>query len=252
MRFDVITLFPDMITQALSFGISGRAIERQMVSVKTWNPRCFTDDIHKTVDDRPYGGGPGMVMMIKPLQEAIKAVKSEYTGTAKTIFLSPQGQKIDQMLINAAALEDRLILIAGRYEGIDQRFIDHEVDEEWSIGDYVISGGELAALVVIDAITRLLPGVLGDAESAVQDSYMNGLFDCPHYTRPDDFQGMLVPSILTGGNHPAIALWRLKESLGRTWLKRPDLLNRLNLSSEQQQLLEEFKTEMKKKVENNE
>ncbi|MEE9354338.1 MAG: tRNA (guanosine(37)-N1)-methyltransferase TrmD [Methylococcaceae bacterium] len=247
MRFDVITLFPEMIIQALCFGVTGRAIERQLVSVKTWNPRQFTDDPHQSVDDRPYGGGPGMVMMIKPLLQAMVAVKAGHEGTVKTVFLSPQGRKVDQQLINQATLDDRLILIAGRYEGVDQRFIDQEVDEEWSIGDYVISGGELAVLVVIDAITRLLPGVLGDAESAAQDSYMNGLLDCPHYTRPDNFQGQLVPAILTSGNHPAIAQWRLKQSLGWTWLKRPDLLKRLDLTTEQQQLLEDFKIERSKR-----
>ena len=245
MRFDVVTLFPEMITAAASYGVTGRAIERKIVSLSVWNPRDYTHDRHRTVDDRPYGGGPGMVMKYQPLHDAVKSAKSAGSGTAKVIYLSPQGKPIKQALLSEACNISQLILIAGRYEGVDERFVEMDCDDEWSVGDYVISGGELAALIVIDAVTRLLPGVLGDEESARQDSHMNGLLDYPHFTRPEQLEGCSVPDILLSGNHADIDRWRLKQALGRTWQRRPDLLNKKNLSAEQEYLLQQFKSEVK-------
>ena len=241
MRFDVITLFPEMITAAAGVGVTGKAIEKGIVELCVWNPRDFTTDIHRTVDDRSYGGGPGMVMKVQPLQDAVQQARQAARSKAKVVYLSPQGKQIDQDLINRARIQERLILVAGRYEGIDERFIESEVDEEWSLGDFVISGGELAALVVIDAMTRLMPGVLGDENSAQQDSYMNGLLDYPHYTRPDNISGYAVPQVLLSGNHAEIMRWRLKQALGRTWQRRPELLEKIELSADQKSLLEEFK-----------
>lgn len=244
MRFDVVTLFPDMVRAAAAYGVTGKAVERGQVCLQTWNPRDFTRDKHRTVDDRPYGGGPGMVMKFQPLHDAVAAAKADYPqDAAKVIYLSPQGRRIEQSLLLAASQLEGLVLVAGRYEGIDERFIATEVDEEWSLGDFVISGGELAALAVIDAITRLLPGVLGDAESAQQDSHMQGLLDCPHYTRPETIDGLAVPEVLLSGNHAAIERWRMQQALGKTWQKRPDLLAKLSLTAEQQRLLQEFKIE---------
>jgi tRNA (guanine37-N1)-methyltransferase len=243
MRFDIISLFPEMIIIAAGYGVTGKAIEQGIVDLGVWNPRDYTLDRHRTVDDRPYGGGPGMVMKIQPLQDAVRQAQQAGKAKAKVIYLSPQGKRIDQDLINQASLQHRLILVAGRYEGIDERFIESEVDEEWSLGDFVISGGELAALVVIDAISRLLPGVLGDEKSARQDSYMNGLLDCPHYTRPENYHGRAVPTVLLGGNHAEIERWRMKQALGRTWQRRADMLNKKTLTAEQASLLEEFKTD---------
>lgn len=244
MRFDVVTLFPDMVLSASAYGVTGKAIENGLVGLAAWNPRDYTHDKHRTVDDRPYGGGPGMVMKYQPLRDAVQAAKAEHLrNAAKVVYLSPQGQRIDQALLLEASQREGLILIAGRYEGIDERFIATEVDEEWSLGDFVISGGELAVLVVIDAITRLLPGVLGDAESAQQDSHMQGLLDCPHYTRPETIGDMTVPEVLLSGNHAAIERWRMRQMLGKTWQKRPDLLAKLSLTAEQRQLLQEFETE---------
>lgn len=243
LRFDVISLFPDMISSAVVHGVTGRAIERGIVSVSTWNPRDYTHDRHKTVDDRPYGGGPGMVMKYQPLHDAVEAAKHG-AGGSKVVYLSPQGKVITQALLANACALGQLILVAGRYEGIDERFVTLDCDEEWSMGDYVISGGELAALVVIDAITRLLPGVLGDEESANQDSHSDGLLDCPHYTRPESLQDLDVPKVLLGGNHAEIASWRMQQALGRTWQRRPDLLEKKNLSAEQQRLLKQFKVEV--------
>ena len=240
MRFDVITLFPEMVAAAAHCGVTGRALERGLARLVTWNPREFTHDRHRTVDDRPFGGGPGMVMKVQPLRDAIRAAKAAADAPPCVVHLSPQGALLDQAAVQRFADLPGLILVAGRYEGIDERLIDAEVDEEWSIGDYVLSGGELAALVVIDAVTRLLPGVLGDAESALQDSHANGLLDCPHYTRPEVFEGREIPAVLRGGNHEAIRRWRLKQALGRTWRRRPDLLDRKNLDKEQQALLREF------------
>ena len=242
MRFDVITLFPEMITDAAHYGVVGKALDRDLVTLQTWNPRDFSVDRHRTVDDRTYGGGPGMVMMYPPLQQALAQAKSQASsGQRRVVYLSPQGKPINQALILEACDLEQLVLLAGRYEGVDERLIEDEIDEEWSLGDFVISGGELAALVVIDAVTRLLPGVLGDEQSAQQDSYMNGLLDCPHYTRPEVVNDKRVPEVLLSGNHAKIERWRLQQALGRTWLRRPDLLDRIELNAEQEALLEEFK-----------
>ena len=240
MRFDVVTLFPDMIMSAASFGITGRAQERSIVELSVWNPRDYTHDKHRTVDDRPYGGGPGMVMKYQPLHDALSAARQAGSGSAKVVYLSPQGKPITQSLLGAATGLSQLILVAGRYEGVDERFVELDCDEEWSIGDYVISGGELAALVVIDAITRLLPGALGDEGSAQQDSHVVGLLDCPHFTRPEQVEDGAVPDVLLSGTHADISRWRMKQALGRTWLKRPDLLEKKILTTEEDNLLQEF------------
>ncbi len=245
IRFDVITLFPQMVLDAASYGVTGKAIEQEIVSLAVWNPRDYTHDKHKTVDDRPYGGGPGMVMKYPPLLDAVNAAKNQNkTGESLVVYVSPQGKPMTQALLAEVTDSSQLILVAGRYEGIDERFIENVCDEEWSLGDYVISGGELAALVVIDAVTRLIPGVLGDENSAQQDSHMNGLLDCPHYTRPEKSELGDVPGVLLSGNHEAIDRWRLKQALGRTWQRRPDLLKNNELTAEQKILLEEFKTEV--------
>lgn len=244
MRFDVVTLFPEMVTAAASHGVTGRAIERNIVSLSVWNPRDYTHDRHRTVDDRPYGGGPGMVMKYQPLHDAVNDAKRADVETTKVVYLSPQGKPITQALLSEACDVSQLILVAGRYEGIDERFVELDCDEEWSIGDYVISGGELAALVVIDAVTRLLPGVLGDKDSAQQDSHSDGLLDCPHFTRPEQIEECSVPEVLLGGNHADIERWRMKQALGRTWQRRPDLLKKKNLSAEQENLLKEFIVEL--------
>jgi tRNA (guanine37-N1)-methyltransferase len=244
MRFDVVTLFPEMVLTAASYGVTGRAIEKKIVSLSTWNPRDFTQDKHRTVDDRPYGGGPGMVMKYQPLHDSVEKAKQACTGASRVICLSPQGRPITQALISETCDVSQVILVAGRYEGIDERFVEQVCDDEWSIGDYVISGGELAALIVIDAITRLLPGVLGHEDSALQDSYMSGLLDYPHFTRPEQIEGKSVPNVLLSGNHADIDRWRLKQALGRTWLRRPDLLKKMQLSTEQQYLLQQFKNEV--------
>jgi len=245
MRFDVISLFPEMVTAAASVGVTGKALERGITSLSVWNPRDYTHDRHKTVDDRPYGGGPGMVMKYQPLHDAVNAAKQAGYESTKVVYLSPQGQPITQALLSDIKHDSQLILVAGRYEGIDERFVDLDCDEEWSIGDYVISGGELAALIVIDAITRLLPDVLGDKQSAVQDSHSDGLLDCPHFTRPEQLAGRAVPDVLMSGNHADINRWRMKQALGRTWQRRPDLLEKKPLNAEQKQLLEQFKVEVK-------
>jgi tRNA (guanine37-N1)-methyltransferase len=244
VRFDVITLFPGMIRAQSAHGIQGRAVERGLVEVVTWNPRDYTRDRHGSVDDRPYGGGPGMVMQVQPLRDTLAAARAA-AGDAPVIYLSPQGQRLTQAKVRELAGMAGIILLAGRYEGIDERVIDREVDEELSIGDYVLSGGELPALVVMDAITRLIPGALGDADSALEDSFMEGVLDYPHYTRPEEIDGLRVPEPLLGGNHAEIRRWRLKQALGRTWLRRPDLLQAAALDAEQQALLEEFIEEYK-------
>ncbi len=242
MRFDVVTLFPEMVLKAALFGVTGRAIERGLVDLAVWNPRDYALDKHRTVDDRPYGGGPGMLMMYQPLHDAVEAAKRYPTsGISRVICLSPQGTPITQALVSRMTNVSQLVLVAGRYEGIDERFIEADCDEEWSLGDFVISGGELAALVVIDAVTRLLPEVLGDQDSAQQDSYSHGLLDCPHYTRPEVIAGRSVPSVLLSGNHAEIDRWRRKQALGRTWKRRPDLLQEALLTPEQRELLREFK-----------
>ena len=240
MRFDVVTLFPDMFHAVTQHGITGRAIKRGLVDVGFWNPRDYTRDVHRTVDDRPFGGGPGMVMRVQPLRDAIHAARDAGQGAGRVVYLSPQGRRLDQAALGRMAQWTHLVLVAGRYEGIDERVIDHEVDEQWSIGDYVLSGGELPAMVLMDGVIRLLPEVLGDADSAQMDSFMNGLLDHPHYTRPDELDGRQVPEVLLSGNHQAIRRWRLKQSLGKTWLRRPDLMKAVNLDEEQRRLLAEF------------
>ena len=239
MRIDVVTLFPEMIRQAAGYGIQGRAIQRGLLELETWNPRDYSEDRHAAVDDRPYGGGPGMVMQVQPLRAAIRAARSAGSA-APVIYLSPQGRRLDQQKALELAGLERLVLVTGRYEGIDERIIDMDVDEELSIGDYVLSGGELPALVVLDAVTRLLPGALGDEDSAQNDSFMDVLLDYPHYTRPEEIDGKRVPDVLIGGNHSLIDRWRRKQALGRTWQRRPDLLEALQLDAEQQELLNEF------------
>lgn len=240
MDIAVVTLFPEMFSAVSDYGVTGRAVSSGGLAISCVNPRDFTADRHQTVDDRPYGGGPGMVMMAPPLAEAIAEAKAKVAQGAKVIYLSPQGQTLSQQRLEALAQEPALILLAGRYEGVDERLINELVDEELSIGDYVLSGGELAAMVVIDGVSRLLPGVLGHPLSAQQDSFTDGLLDCPHYTRPETYQGSSVPAVLTSGNHEAIRRWRLKQSLGRTWQRRPDLLEKCDLSEEQKLLLAEF------------
>ncbi|MDF2867043.1 MAG: tRNA (guanine-N1)-methyltransferase, partial [Gammaproteobacteria bacterium] len=219
MQFGIISLFPDMF-QTLHYGIVGRAIRNQLIAIQTWNPRDYAPDKHRTVDDRPYGGGPGMVMMVQPLQEAVHTAKLHLGQDSKVIYLSPQGQPFNQAAAKQMATQDKIIFVAGRYEGVDERFIKTVIDEEWSIGDYVLSGGELATMVMIDAIVRLLPGALGHNESAEQDSFNNGLLDCPHYTRPEVINGLSVPEVLLSGNHQAINKWRLKQALYKTQLYR--------------------------------
>ena len=244
MRFDVITLFPEMIRALAGHGIQGRAIDRGLVEIGTWNPRDYTRNRYGSVDDRPYGGGPGMVMQVQPLRDTLRAVR-EAAPAAPEIYLSPQGRRLTQTRVREMAGMAGIILLAGRYEGIDERVIDTQVDEELSLGDYVLSGGELPALVVMDAITRLIPGALGDADSAQEDSFMDGVLDYPHYTRPEEIDGMRVPEPLLGGNHAEIRRWRLKQALGRTWLRRPDLLQAAGLDAERQALLDEFIEEYK-------
>lgn len=240
MRFDVVSLFPEMFSVVRDFGVTGRAVERGLIELALWNPRDYACDRHRSVDDRPYGGGPGMVMMVEPLRHAIRAARAAITSEAKVICLSPQGRPLDQAALRGMVMRQRMILVAGRYEGIDERLIEMEVDEEYSIGDYVLSGGELAAMVLIDGVTRLLPGVLGHEDSAQQDSFERGLLDCPHYTRPEEFEGRRVPEILLGGNHAHIARWRLQQGLGRTWQRRPELLKDANLSDMERELLAAF------------
>ncbi len=244
MKYGIITLFPEII-DSLKFGITGRALKDKLIEINCWNPRDFTDNKHRTVDDRIYGGGPGMLMKVEPLVKAIDAAKKAIPG--KVVYLSPQGRAFNQTAARAMAKREAIIFVAGRYEGIDERVMETHVDEEWSIGDYVLSGGEFAACVMIDTLTRLLPGALGHVDSAEQDSFMDhGILDYPHYTRPEEFDGMKVPEVLLTGNHKTIEKWRLKQALGKTWLKRPDLLEKLNLNDEQTALLNEFICEEEK------
>jgi len=245
MRIEVVTLFPEMVETLLKFGVTGRAAERGLLQVGTCNPRDYATDRRKSVDDRPYGGGPGMVMMVEPLRSAIRAAREKAGSGAKVLCMSPQGRSLDQDGVRELAARAALVLVAGRYEGIDERLMQSEVDEEWSIGDYVLSGGELPALVMLDTLARLMPGALGDEESAAQDSFMDGLLDCPHYTRPEDMEGRRVPEVLLSGDHAAIRRWRMQQMLGRTWQRRPDLLQGKALSAEQEQLLAEFIREAK-------
>lgn len=225
----VVTLFPEMFKALTDFGVTGKAVQQQLLTVALQNPRDFATDVHKTVDDRPYGGGPGMVMKVAPLRDAINALRQQVNGARpKVIALSPQGQRVVQRDIQDLVRDQtHVIFVAGRYEGIDERLYDLEVDAEWSIGDYVISGGELAAMVIIDAVARMIPGVLGHAASAPQDSFMDGLLDCPHYTRPDEIDGLKVPEVLLSGDHAQIAKWRREQQVARTALRRPDLLEKI-------------------------
>lgn len=248
MWIGVISLFPEMFRAITEHGVTGRAVKSGLLQIECWNPRDFTHDKHRTVDDRPYGGGPGMLMMVQPLRDAIHAAKQAAGDGAKVIYLSPQGRKLTQAGVTELATNQKLILVAGRYEGIDERVIQAEVDEEWSIGDYVLSGGELPAMTLIDAVSRLVPGVLGDQASAEQDSFTDGLLDHPHYTRPELLDGLAVPEALTSGNHEVIRRWRLKQSLGRTWQRRPELINNLALTDEQESLLAEYVREVRDSV----
>ncbi len=240
----VISLFPEMFDAITEYGVTGRAIRKGLIEFHRWNPRDFTHDRHRTVDDRPYGGGPGMLMMVQPLRDAIKAARAaaESDGQqAKVIYLSPQGRKLTQTGVRELAQEQRLVFIAGRYEGIDERLIGSDIDEEWSVGDYVLSGGELPAMNIIDAVARFVPGVLGHQQSAEQDSFSNGLLDCPHYTRPEVLDGKSVPAVLLSGNHEHIRQWRQWQSLERTWTRRPELLTDLALTAEQEEMLNKIK-----------
>ena len=237
MQIAVVSLFPEMFAAVSDHGVTGRAMEQGLVTLHQLNPRDYTVDNHRTVDDRPYGGGPGMLMKIDPLQQAIAAAREAVGEGARVVYLSPQGQRFDHGRAMELAQESALVLVAGRYEGVDERLIAAEVDEELSIGDYVLSGGELAAMVVIDAVTRQLPGVLGHELSAQEDSYANGLLDCPHYTRPEDYAGQKVPAVLLSGDHEKIRRWRLQQALGRTLERRPDLLSGREMSPEEDELL---------------
>lgn len=247
LQFDVVTLFPAMFDAVTELGVTGRARERGLYQFVAWNPRDFAVNVHRTVDDRPYGGGPGMVMMAEPLGKALRAAsqrqKSAGVEKPRVVHLTPQGRLLDHAKVVELAREPGLVLLAGRYEGVDERLIEREIIEEVSIGDYVLSGGELAAMVLIDSVVRQLPGALGDAESASQDSFVNGLLDCPHYTRPEVFEGAGVPAVLLSGNHAAIARWRLKQALGRTWQRRPELLAKRVLTAAERELLDEYRQE---------
>jgi len=242
MRIDIISLFPDFVAQCAAFGVVGRAVERGLLSVHGFNPRDYAEGNYRRVDDRPFGGGPGMVMLIDPLRASLRAARGADPAPAKVVYMSPQGAPLTQAKVREFATHERLILLCGRYEGIDERLIRAEVDEEISIGDYVLSGGELAAAVIVDAVARLREGVLGDAESAVQDSFEDGLLDCPHYTRPVEHELGSVPEVLMSGNHAEIAKWRRMQSLGRTWERRPDLLDEATLSKADRKLLDAYRT----------
>tara|TARA_R110002110_G_scaffold283709_3_gene497858 strand:- start:571 stop:1314 length:744 start_codon:yes stop_codon:yes gene_type:complete len=247
MNINVVTLFPEMFTAVAESGITGRAVTNGLVNLSFTNPRDFTEDKHRTVDDKPYGGGPGMLMKVAPLKAAISAAKQQAMGNdCQVIYLSPQGKPLTQEILTNLARRQALVLVAGRYEGIDERLIEQEVDAEYSIGDYVLSGGELPAMVLIDGITRLQPGAVGDDQSVQEDSFSAGLLDHPHYTRPEMVEGLEVPAVLLGGNHAEIKRWRLKQALGRTALRRPDLMEQRELSAEEQKLLAEFLAEQPK------
>ena len=241
IRFDVVTLFPEMFAAVTASGITRKALEAGLWRLETWNPRDFTTDNYRTVDDRPYGGGPGMVMLAEPLEKALDAVRA--AGGGAVIYLSPQGRKLDHAKVMELAGRSAVTLLCGRYEGVDERLLRRRVDEELSLGDFVLSGGELAAMAVIDAVVRQLPGALGDGQSAVEESFAAGLLDCPQYTRPETYTGEKVPEVLLSGHHEQIRRWRLKQALGRTWLRRPDLLAARHLSAEELKLLDEFKQE---------
>ena len=246
MRIGVISVFPEMFQAVTEYGVTGRAVKKGIIELLSINPRTFAHDKHQKVDERPFGGGPGMVMMVQPLRDAILEAKSKLPN-AKVVYMSPQGKRFDHQECQKLAENNELIIVAGRYEGIDERIIDKYVDEELSIGDYVLSGGELPAMVVIDAVSRLLPGVLGDELSAVEDSFAAGLLDCPQYTRPPEIDGMSVPDVLMSGDHEKIRKWRLKQSLARTYERRPDILNNLALTDEQEKILALYLRERKSK-----
>jgi len=256
MQADIVTLFPGMFSALSEYGITGRAVSSGLLRLRYWNPRDYTQDRHRTVDDKPYGGGPGMLMKTGPVSAAIRAAQAAQSCAegpgSKVIYLSPQGRPLTQMLVAELAAEPALVLLCGRYEGVDERVLATLVDAEYSLGDFVLSGGELAAMTLLDAVTRLLPGALGAADSAGQDSFSAGLLDHPHYTRPEQFEGLEVPPVLLSGNHAQIARWRLQQQLGVTWRKRPDLLAQLALTAEQQQLLaayvKEFETNSLKQI----
>jgi tRNA (guanine37-N1)-methyltransferase len=245
MQISVVSLFPEMVATIADYGVIGRAQDRGLVSLDIENPRYHTDDVHRTVDDRPYGGGPGMVMKFEPLARALSAARARLPEGSPVVYLSPQGAVFDQGVAKRYSTLPGIVLLAGRYEGIDERLIESEVDEELSLGDFVLSGGEIAAMAVIDAVVRLLPGVLGDDDSAEQDSFTEGLLDYPHYTRPEVVEGKTVPDVLLSGDHAKIERWRQKQALGRSQLRRPDLIEKLDLSDEQRTLLDEFLKEQR-------
>jgi tRNA (guanine37-N1)-methyltransferase len=249
MEINVVSLFPGMIRDAAVHGVVGRALERGLARLICTSPRDYATDAHQTVDDRPYGGGPGMVLKVEPMATAIRAAREQLPAGSPVVFLSPQGQVFDQSMAQRLAELPGLVLVAGRYEGFDERLVETCADLELSLGDYVISGGEMAALVVMDAVLRLTPGVLGDEASAEQDSFVDGLLDCPHYTRPEEVDGIAVPAVLTEGNHEAIRRWRLKQALGRTWQRRPELLEQRELTEEERLLLQEFVAEQESNAE---
>ena len=244
MKWGVVTLFPNMVADALAHGVIGKAQQRGLVELTTFNPRAYATDLHQTVDDRPYGGGPGMLMKVEPLRASIADARKKLR-TAPVVYLSPQGELLTQSLAQELAELPELILVCGRYEGIDERVVELDIDREVSLGDFVLSGGEPAAIAVCDAIGRLVPGVLGHVDSAAKDSFSDGLLDCPHYTRPEDIVNSRVPDVLLSGNHGDIAQWRRKQALGRTWLRRPEILEQKELSDEDQLLLDEFIRESK-------
>jgi tRNA (guanine37-N1)-methyltransferase len=241
IRFDVVTLFPETFAAITASGITARALQRGLWRLEAWNPRDFTDDAYRSVDDRPYGGGPGMVMLAEPLEKALDALQA--AGGGPVTYLSPQGRRLDHAKVVELAGREAVTLLCGRYEGVDERLLRRRVDEELSLGDFVLTGGELAAMAVIDAVVRQLPGALGDEESAVEESFADGLLDCPQYTRPEVYAGEQVPDVLLSGHHANIRRWRLKQSLGRTWLRRPELIAARTLSEEENRLLEEFRRE---------
>ena len=243
MQIEIVTLFPELIDQVTAWGVLGRAMDRGVLEMNTRNPRELAKDRHRTVDDRPYGGGPGMVLKVEPLRSCIKAARAALPDGCPVVALSAQGRRFDQDFARECAALPGMVLVAGRYEGIDERVIERDVDLEVSLGDFVVSGGELPAMIVLDAVARLLPGVLGDEESAEQDSFMNGLLDYPHFTRPEELDGQAVPDVLLSGDHAAVERWRTKQALGRTWQRRPDLLDKLELSKEQRKLLDQYITE---------
>lgn len=241
IRFDAVTLFPEMFAAVTASGITARALQRGLWRFELWNPRDFTTDVYRSVDDRPYGGGPGMVMLGEPLEKALDAARA--AGGGPVVYLSPQGRRLDHAAVVEFAKREAVTLLCGRYEGVDERLLRRRVDEELSLGDFVLTGGELAAMALIDAVVRQLPGALGDEQSAVEESFANGLLDCPQYTRPEVYAGERVPEVLLSGHHGNIRRWRLKQSLGRTWLRRPDLIVARALSEEENRLLEEFRRE---------